>query len=193
MHPEDVEEFVRASVEDFRARLSAREDTLGVKEVVLERTDLYLMLSLKHLARVALSESLARELHSAQSLLVAVGPMQMIQQTAFVPDLGATSKRDLVLHLALDDYDGKPPLAVLRREDRSILPDSEWPIDPSQRGIVAEHPIYKRKFFCRPGFREFHEHEQHADEPWDGIRESTTLARILLPLLEDLSYRFRLQ
>jgi hypothetical protein len=193
LHPEDVAEFIEASVEDLRARHALLEDALGVQDLVLEGTDLYIPLSLRHHPRVALSAELARELGSAQSILVAVGPLQAIQQTAYVPDLGASSQRELILQMGLDDYDGKPPLAMLLRLDRTPLPDEEWPIDPAQRGIVAGHPIYKRKFFCRPGLREFHEHEQHADEPWDGIRESTTLAKIVLPLLHALNHRFTLE
>ena len=102
-------------------------------------------------------------------------------------------ERELTLHLGCDGFDGRPPLAeLLRPDDRTPLPDAEWPRDPLNQGIVPAHPKYKRKFFCRPGFREFHEHDQHSDRSWDSIREQTTIGWLVVTLLGDLQTRWML-
>ena len=111
-----------------------------------------------------------------------------------VPDLGQLIERELLLRIRCDDFDGKPPLAeLLRPADMTPLPDNEWPRDPSNRGIVPAHPKYARKFFCRPGFREFHEHPDHEDHPWDRIRAESSLAQHVIGLVYDLKSRWRLE
>lgn len=105
-------------------------------------------------------------------------------------DLGARRERTLILHADCQDFDGQPPLADLLDEALTPLPPGAWPRDTRGRGIVADHPIFKRPFFCRPGVREFHAHAQHEDEPWDRYREGYSLHRSLLSIVTDLRTRF---
>ena len=164
MHPDDVREFVAASYEELVVVL-AEVPELGVKSTELEDTDIYVLLAVEHSAAAAVDINLARELAGAKKLIVPAGPGQfheVIFGAQFVPLLGQSVEHELLLRVRCDDFDGKPPLAeLLRPEDRTLLPDDEWPKDGTNRGIVPNHPKYKRKFFCRPGFREFHEHTEH--------------------------------
>jgi hypothetical protein len=105
-------------------------------------------------------------------------------------DLSQSSRRRLVAHLDCTDFDGQPPTAELMLPDRTPLPPGQWPKDLIEQGIVQNHPDFKRPFFCRPGFREFHTHPQHEDEPWDKYRESITLEHVVIDLLDDLVHRW---
>ena len=196
MHPDDVREYVTACYEELCRELPDHPE-LGVKSTELDDTDIYVLIGVDHSAATAVDPSLARELAGDKKLIIAVAPGQyqeIVYGAQFVPDLSQVVERDLLLRVRCDDFDGKPPLAeLLRPDDRTSLPDDEWPKDASNRGIVPNHPKYKRKFFCRPGFREFHEHAEHEDHPWDQIRAESTLAHRLLGLIHDLKFRWRLQ
>lgn len=196
MHPEDVGELVVEQVGDLECMLADRPE-LGVRRVELEGTDVFITIAAEHTASTELPPQLAVEIAGEKKLIIpGVGGQHSIHLPDVpreVPLLGQTSERDLLLRLGCDGYNGRPPLAeLLRPDDRTPLPDDEWPRDPSNQGIVAAHPIYKRKFFCRPGFREFHEHDQHADRPWDAIREQTTIGWLVVSLLGELQTRWRL-
>lgn len=196
MHPDDVRDYVAACYEDF-CGLLADHPELGVKSTELDGTDIYVVISVAQSAATTVDPALARELAGGKTLMIAVAPGQyqeIVYGAQLVPDLSQFVERELLLRVRCDDFDGKPPLAeLLRPEDRSPLPDDEWPKDSTNRGIVPNHPKYKRKFFCRPGFREFHEHAEHEDQPWDAIRAESTLAYRLLGLIHDLKFRWRLQ
>jgi hypothetical protein len=196
VHPDDVRDYVAEGYAEFCTQL-AEYPELGVKSTELDGTDIYVLLGVGHSAATAVDPALARELAGDRKLLIAVGPGQyqeLVFGASVVPDLGQLVERELLLRVRCDDFDGQPPLAeLLRPEDRTPLPDREWPKDGTNRGIVPNHPKYKRKFFCRPGFREFHEHLEHEDHPWDQIRAESTLAHRLLPLIHDLKFRWRLQ
>jgi hypothetical protein len=196
VHPDDVCDFVADCYAELGAVLEERLE-LGVKSTELDDTDIYVLMGVGHAAATAVDPGLARQLAGDKKLLIAVGPGQyqeLIFGAPVVPDLSRIVERELLLRVRCDDFDGKPPLAeLLRPTDRSPLPDDEWPKDPTNRGIVPNHPTYKRKFFCRPGFREFHEHAEHEDHPWDQIRAESTLAHRLVPLIHDLKFRWKLQ
>lgn len=196
MHPDDVRDFVAQCYGELRAMLGEHPE-LGVKTTELDGTDICVLMGVGHAAATAVDPALAREIAGDKKLIIAVGPGQY-QEVVFgapvVPDLSQIVERELLLRVRCDDFDGQPPLAeLLRPSDRSPLPDDEWPKDGTGRGIVPNHPKYKRKFFCRPGFREFHEHVEHEDHPWDQIRAESTLAHRLLLLIHDLKFRWKLQ
>ena len=196
MHPDDVRELVVEQVAELE-RLVAERPELGVKGVELEGTDVFLTVAVEHTASAAVPANVAVEIAGQKKLIVPGGPGQE-NQLLFdipreVPLLGQKTERELLLRVGCDGFDGRPPLAeLLRPEDRTLLPDAEWPRDPSNQGIVEAHPIYKRKFFCRPGFREFHVLDQHADHPWDASREQTTIGWLVVTLLGELQTRWKL-
>lgn len=196
MHPDDVREFVAVCYDDLRASIDQHPE-FGVKSSEFDCTDIYVLISVGHAAAAPVDLALARELSGNKTLLIAVGPGQYEERifgTPVVPDLGNLTERELLLHIGCDDFDSKPPLAdLLRPNNRTPLPDDEWPKDGTNRGIVPNHPTYKRKFFCRPGFREFHEHPEHEDHPWDQIRAEATLAQHVMGLIHDLKFRWKLQ
>lgn len=196
MHPDDVRQFVQESVGELERMLAERPE-LDVSALSLEGFDLYLALELTQHVPVALNKDLGVEIGVVRTILLPVGPGQFVERplgpaVIAVPDVGQSVARKLVVRFGCDGFDGQPPLAELLNPDRTPLPASEWPKDPELRGIVANHPIYKRNFFCRPGLREFHEHEQHEDEPWDKYREQSSLGRIVVSLLHDLKFRWTL-
>lgn len=194
MHPDDVRDFVADGYAELCALLEEH-DELGVTGTELDGVDIYISLTVGQAAATVVDPALASQI-GAKSLLIAVAPGQYEQRvyaSPVVPDLGRLTTRELLLRIRCDDFDGKPPLAeLLRPGDRSPLPDDEWPKDGSGRGIVPNHPEYRRKFFCRPGFREFHEHPEHEDHPWDQIRAESTLAQHVIGLVHDLKFRWKL-
>lgn len=196
MHPDDVRELVAEQVADLERMLAERPE-LGVRGVEVDDTDVLVTIASQRTAAAEVPPQVALEIAGHKKLIIpGAGGQQNIHLFDIpreVPLLGQTTQGELLLRLGCDGYDGRPPLAeLLRPEDRTPLPDAEWPRDPSNQGIVAAHPRYKRKFFCRPGFREFHEHDQHADRPWDAIREQTTLGWLVVTLLGDLQTRWNL-
>jgi hypothetical protein len=182
VHPDDVADFVALQV----AQVAARAPSVGVdpKAVTLEgRTALFVELD----ARVWTKEKVSLP----SGLLLPDG--RGIATTRTIPIIGQSSAERVVLHVGCDDFDGKPPTAELLGADRVALPSDRWPSDTNDRGIVPTHPKYGRPFFCRPGLREFHEHPQHEDEPWDRYREGFTLHGVVLGLLHDLRTRWYLR
>ncbi len=183
MHPDDVAEYVAGQVAWLAERIDER-PSLGVTEVSLEENvQVYIALTKRERARA-----------SAMAPAHMVGPGQQPIGLKFTGvDLGAAvTLRRLLLHCDCSDFDGSPPTAELRLPDRTPLPAAEWPQELGGQGIVADHPIFRRPFFCRPGLREFHTHPQHEDHPWDRYRESMSLSRIIVPLLDDLQHRWLL-
>jgi hypothetical protein len=171
VHPADVALLVAASVEELRERLEAQP---GLAVRAVELTD-DVDLSIRF--EIATSEG-------APGLAgMAAGPA--------VPIIGTRRTEEFILHLDCGDWDSQPPTAELRDDQDTLLSNDRWPHDRRERGIVQGHPLYgDRKFFCRPGIREFHTHPQHEDQPWDAIREGMTLHGIVLGLLYDLTHRW---
>jgi len=112
-----------------------------------------------------------------------------------VPLLGTTQEEEFVLFLECDDFDSQAPTVVILDSDEVLLPPERWPHDGKNRGIVQGHPDFGplRKFFCRPGTREFHSHPQHEDTPWDAERESMTIDGLVLGILRDLKERWTIR
>lgn len=111
-----------------------------------------------------------------------------------VPLLGTMSEEEFVLALECDDFDSQAPEVFLLDADEQPLPAERWPHDPKGLGIVAGHHLYgERKFFCRPGTREYHSHRQHEDKPWDSVREGMSVDAIALGILRDLSERWTIR
>ncbi|HMI82241.1 MAG TPA: hypothetical protein VK480_10675 [Solirubrobacterales bacterium] len=108
--------------------------------------------------------------------------------------IGSMREESLILALHCDDFDSQPPAVTLLDADESPLPPERWPHDPQRRGIVRGHHLLgDRKFFCRPGTREFHTHKHHEDHPWDRERESMSLDAIALGILYDLTQRWNIR
>lgn len=183
MHPGDVAAYVAGQVAELQRRVQEAPE-LGVTCVALENdTDLYI--TFRKRERPRLEATLPADVLGPQG--------QEVTKRFVVPDLGRASERELILFLECDGLDGRPPTAQLLSADRSPLPAEQWPTDlGGGQGVIHGHRDYPRKFFCRPGLREFHTHSQHADEPWDRYREQLPLRTVVLGLLNDLQKRWTL-
>jgi hypothetical protein len=182
MHPEDVAELVRSEFIDLRAGLAGA--GLPVEDVRLPEAT---QIEIEFIARQGEAEFVGSGLITPGS-----APGQFQQPVYRVPLLGRGHTRRLVLAVGCENWDGTPPTAELWLPDGSPLPDGEWPQDYVNRGIAIGHPDYDRKFFCRPGFREYHTHPVHKDDPWDEHREGFSLSQLLLGLVTDLTKRWTL-
>ena len=79
------------------------------------------------------------------------------------------SDREIEFRFACDDWDGQPPSLTLHDpEDGRELTWEEWPKDG---WVVHElHPSTGKPFLCLPGIREYHTHNSHLNDRWDGYR-----------------------
>jgi hypothetical protein len=182
VHPDYVAELVQREFVDLRAGVAAAD--LPIEEVRLRDPT---RIEIEFTAR-------QREAEVVLAGLITPGaaPGQFQQPGFRVPLLGREHTRRLVLAVGCENWDGTPPTAELLLPDGSPLPEGEWPQDYVNRGIVIGHPEYDRKFFCRPGFREYHSHPVHKDDPWDEHREGFSLSQLLLGLVTDLTKRWTL-
>lgn len=181
MHPALVHAYVGDAVAELRARLNEH-DVLDVVDLVLDLDALILDIGFDH-------EEHETELVTARSPLLLPGGRALTRPQR-VPILGRSRTRRLVLRVGLDAFDLLPPTAELLDESRVPLPADEWPTSFSGGGIVNDHPIYNRPFFCRRGLREYHSHEQHEDDPWAIWRDALPLHAIVTELLADLRTRW---
>lgn len=168
MHPDDAARFVAASVEELRAGLEELPE-LPIRAVELrDRTRLLIRF----------------ESQTSESL-------PGLSPVGTVPLIGSLRREQFILALGCADFDSQPPTAELLDGEERPLPAERWPHDPQGLGIVQGHHLFgNRKFFCRPGTREFHTHRQHEDHPWDRYREGFTLKGIAIGLLRDLTERW---
>lgn len=182
MHPRDVAEHVQASVAAVSDRLARRKE-LGVSAVDLEGdTDLFV-----HFTSTVWSLGVAQARHVNAEGRVTIS-------NSIGVDLSARQRVERVLHFGLEDYDSQPPTANLLDTHRHLLPLASWPKDDrGVAGVVAEHPEFRRPFFCRPGLREYHTHFQHEDDPWDRHREGLALHETVIGLLDDFRLRWVLR
>jgi hypothetical protein len=183
MHPGDVCEYVAGQVAELGRRIDDAPE-LGVTGIALERdTDLYITFHKRERPRL-----------EATMPAGLVGPQgQEVTKTFMVVDFSQVSERELILLMECDGLDGRPPTAQLLAVDRSPLPPEQWPTDlGGGQGVIHGHRDYPRKFFCRPGLREFHTHPEHADNPWDSYREQLPLSVVAFNLLDDLQKRWPL-
>lgn len=184
MHPEDVAELVAGEVDDLEAALAGRPElpVTNVRYTAPTRID------------IAFSANQQEAELVGQGLIVPGGAPGQFQQGGLrVPILGRSHPRPLILAVGCENWDGTPPTAELLLADGTPLPAGQWPQDPVNRGIVFGHPDYDRKFFCRPGLREYHTHPVHKDDPWDAHREGFSLAGLIMGLLDDLANRWTLR
>lgn len=181
MHPDDVAVYVRKSVTELEEQLRGRDD-LGVSSVRLLDDETLLINFTKTQWAAAGVRRTYTDPYTHQT-------SEHVDPTI---DLSRHRRLDLVLSMNLARYDFDPPTAELVRPDLTPLPVSEWPKTLGQRGIVDEHPDYSRPFFCRRGFREYHTHFQHEDDPWDKHREGLALHSLVIELLDDLRTRWML-
>lgn len=181
MHPTLVRAHVEDSVADLRDRLDSCAG-IGVVELHLDLEALVLDI-------VVDREEHETELVAAQSPLLLPDGRALTRQQR-IPILGRTRTRRLVVQVGLDDFDLLPPTASLLDESGGPLPAEQWPTSFSGGGIVNDHPIYRRPFFCRRGLREYHSHEQHEDNPWARWRDALPLHAIVIELLADLRTRW---
>lgn len=188
MHPAHVAAFVAEEVAELEAQVATRPE-LAVRAVDLNGdTDLWVRVETQT------SESASRAINVAGPVISQIPGMVGIAGGMEVPIIGTQRREEFVLRLDCSDYNSQPPLVVLCDADGHLLPDARWPHTGGQRGIVAGHPILgPRKFFCRPGTREFHTHPDHEDQPWDAVREERPLYLIVTGLLWDLTHRWTLR
>ncbi|TFV57743.1 hypothetical protein E4P41_13875 [Geodermatophilus sp. DF01-2] len=176
MHPADVAQHVADSVDVLRDRLRETPGLATADPVLEGATDLYV--AFDKLDRELVSQAVGTSL-----VLPGGQPISMIYQ---VPLLGAPRLRSLLLHMQLDDFDGRPPTAELLLPDRTPLPPDQWPKSIGGQGIVPNHRDFGRPFFCRRGLREYHTHPEHEDDPWEAHREHLRLDALVLELLDGL-------
>lgn len=181
MHPQAIAAFLEESVEGLRHRLPELDEPVPELRLDLEIPEL--IIEFEH------SEY---ETEAVQAVSPFAGPGgQAIVALQRVPILGWPRRREhLMLRMNLERFDLVPPTAQLCDGDGQLLPFERWPRAWQDRGIVQEHCLYKRPFFCRPGLREFHTHPQHEDQPWAAYREIMPLHDIVVGLLSDLQHRF---
>lgn len=81
------------------------------------------------------------------------------------------------VEINMTDYNLYPPSARFfeptsrRSLKREELPPAQRVLDGRAYDIlIAMHPDTKLPFFCMRGFREYHSHPQHTDDPWDRYR-----------------------
>ncbi len=180
MHPDDVADLVASDVDDLRVAVQRLPEDLPIGDVIL-RDCFHVEVS------VPVRRLRSENIQMRSRLLVRGRPLT---KTVAIPILGRGDYRTLVVHADCTDFDGLPPLIDLLDANRRPLAADAWPRDEHSRGIVTSHPKYHRPFFCRPGTREFHDHPQHEDQPWDRIREEMSLSGLLLSVLRDLHHRF---
>lgn len=181
MHPAATREFVTTSVGELEARLAAAETPVAAVEFDVETLEL--IVAFDH-------TEYETQVMTSRSRLVGPDGGPLLQQLR-VPMLGrpgSTHRRHLRMNLEL--FDLLPPTAELLDEARQPVAPDRWPTSWLGRGIVQQHPVYGRPFFCRPGLREYHEHQQHEDQPWALWREALPLHSIVMNLIEDMRERF---
>lgn len=81
------------------------------------------------------------------------------------------------VEINMSDYNLYPPSVrffepLTRRSlKREELPPAQQVVGNQVHDIlIGVHPKTKLPFFCMRGFREYHEHPQHTDDPWDRYR-----------------------
>lgn len=181
MHPTTARAFLNDSVAEVDERLASVD--LGVTDVKLDLDAPELVVAFDHV-------EYETEAVNARSGLLGPGG-QILQRQERVLILGRPPRREH-LHLRMDLalFDLVPPTAELLDETGEPLPAEQWPVSWSGQGIVQQHPVYRRPFFCRPGLREYHEHQQHEDEPWARWRDVLPLHKIVIEVLGDMHSRF---
>ena len=177
MHPDDVAELVAEQVTELRRQV-ADLPQLGVTDItVVGQVDVRISLPLR------LLESQVAQAVDGLSL---PGQPRLYN----VPILGRYQQRPVIVRMVADGFDSQPPTAELWDQQAQPLSPELWPREASGGGIVGGYSLYPRPFFCRPGLREFHDHPEHENEPWDKYREGFTLHGIALGLLNDLGVRW---
>ena len=78
--------------------------------------------------------------------------------------------REMLLHVHADEYNYLPPRGWWVDENDDPLPANRA---PSGSGFQAQINPYKedRGWLCFPGWREYHDHLSHQDNPWGPLRD----------------------
>lgn len=102
-----------------------------------------------------------------------------------VPILGQRREAAIVVALRCENFDSDAPSVafVVDWAATDELPFAAW---PKGAGMVERHHQTGRPFLCRPGTREYHQHFQHGDDPWDRYRGRLRPRDLLLGLARDL-------
>lgn len=181
MHPALAAAFMADSVAELQERLGTTD--LPVVSVDLDLGVPELRVVFNHDERETVVADALTGLFNAGG--------QPYAQKQRVPLLGGARRtRRLQVRMNLQRFDLQAPTAELLDEHSNPLAANAWPQSWLGRGIVEQHPAYGRPFFCRPGLREYHEHQQHEDEPWAKWREVLPLHMIVTGLLGDMRERF---
>lgn len=85
-------------------------------------------------------------------------------------DIGfvSSNKSTLRLHFECEDWNDVPPAVTLQDFDGTPL--QYLPGGLTNIFNVGPHPIFRRPFICMRGTREYHMHESHRLDSWDGIK-----------------------
>ena len=96
--------------------------------------------------------------------------------------------RDILLHVQADNYDHLPPRGWwVNDADAPLRAD----MVPSGGGFQQPPNPYGegRAWLCFPGWREYHDHHSHQNNPWPQLRarKGYGLSAMLVQLLHDLN------
>ena len=99
----------------------------------------------------------------------------------------SVSNREIEFRFVCDDWDEQPPSLSLHHpgDGRELL----WEDWPKGGWVVHDsHPSTGRPFLCLPGIREYHIHNSHLSDRWDGYRLWGTYG--LLGIVDRVQQRF---
>lgn len=98
--------------------------------------------------------------------------------------------REIRLHVHADNYDYRPPRGWWVDEGGAPLRAGQVPVGG---GFQPPPNPYgeDRSWLCFPGWREYHDHYSHQDNPWQALRrrEEYGLSGLLVQLRDDLNGR----
>ena len=96
--------------------------------------------------------------------------------------------REILLRVQADNYDHLPPRGWWVDEGGAPLPAARM---PAGGGFQRPPNPYgeDRGWLCFPGWREYHDHQSHQNDPWPRLRArgGHSLSAILVQLLHDLN------
>lgn len=96
--------------------------------------------------------------------------------------------REIRLHVHADNYDYRPPRGWWVDEDGAPLRAGQV---PAGGGFQQPPNPYgeDRSWLCFPGWREYHDHQSHQDNPWRALRRRREygLPGLLVQLQRDLN------
>lgn len=134
-------------------------------------------------------EMVKREFEEVRALVPRIQNPELHQgfdELRFTAQEGPSGKSFIVV-LELNEWNLQPPRLRLRNaRSKQLLPLlQDWPRQ-SDFTFIEPHPETARPWCCMPGLREYHDHEQHKNDPWDLKRPHCRLVDIVLDITERL-------